>query len=146
MMWGSAPQNMSAHGTSALLKPAKNYAVTLTHDLCTWDSYLPWDSGETWWICQGYNNPTITHRGQNKYGLDLVRQQSDVGPTGCNDGADTSTDEEVMAPANGGIARIGTRNPDIVCLDTLDGYSLKIGHFTPVTALQSGTSVNKGNH
>ena len=108
---------------------------------------FPFQSGQTWGICQGYNTPEITHTGTLINSLDLsFGLNSAIGSYGCNPAtANSSTAKSVVAPATGKIAWRGATSTDIVCL-ALDnptqnnGKSIMLGHLT----LNSGVRVNSG--
>jgi hypothetical protein len=126
-------------------------STTANHD----NMVLPWDPAEddTWHVCVGYNAsvPVPSHQGEQKFSLDLVADASDVLGLGCKLGGSTSTDKKVITPTDGKIAWIGSTQPDVLCIDTQDGYSLKMGHLTvgknPETGepFKSGDTVSK-NH
>lgn len=92
---------------------------------------LPFEVGETWYVCQGYNGP-VSHRGAAA--LDLsIDPRSFAGRLGCNpQTAEASTGKAVLAPAAGIVkAHITNRGQkDMLCLE-LDGIAvMKVGHLT----------------
>jgi len=86
---------------------------------------LPFNNGETWYICQGYNGQ-ISHQGT--FALDLSIDPNSPGSTGCTPGtANASTGRAVRAPAGG---KIVYRDYQSVCID-LEGRdeSIYITHL-----------------
>jgi Domain of unknown function (DUF4189) len=86
---------------------------------------LPFASGETWWVCQGYNGQASgTHN--NIPALDLTVREQDVGPNGCWGEQNASTGRSVTAPDNGTATTSGS---DGVCLNLDTKKSMWIGHL-----------------
>lgn len=106
----------------------------------------PFATGETWYICQGYNTPTITHDGGDEYALDLVVAATDVGSTGCFGQAPTygnsSRDKSVKAPANGKVAW-SSDGAGSMCLNLNGGGSLLFAHL--LNRLGAGSNVTAGS-
>ena len=100
---------------------------------------LPFNRGETWFVCQGYNGP-ISHSGG--YGLDLSIAK-DFGSTACYaaDGkVSRSANRQVLAPAKGKITYV---NADLVCLSIDSKRSMLIGHMARTA--KNGSTVNQGD-
>ncbi|WP_444995359.1 PKD domain-containing protein [Aliikangiella sp. IMCC44359] len=108
--------------------------------------FLPFDTGQTWYVCQGYNTPNpspevdASHNNDNgedpdfTYSLDFSLRADSPSDGGlCSTGTDTGvSDEYIFAPGDGVID--GFRNGDFgdaVCLSLDSGGSLWLGHFKP---------------
>lgn len=91
---------------------------------------LPFDPGETWYVCQGYKQPriTLTHKGKFKYGLDLIPNAAGVGPNGCTEQSPPGTGSQVRAPAGGTVAwrDVGM---GAMCINLSDNRSVWLGHM-----------------
>ena len=75
----------------------------------------------TWYVCQGYNTPEITHKNLDKYGLDLTPSNlSFSGAYGCSKTPTAASGQKVYAPANGTVTYI-SNHPDIMQLNSLRG-------------------------
>lgn len=97
---------------------------------------LPFEVGKTWYVCQGYQGLTETHR--NTFALDLSIGQ-DFGSRAClSNNVNRSAGQQVLAPAAGTIAYIRS---DLVCLMMDDNRSLLIGHID--RSIADGAQVNK---
>jgi hypothetical protein len=93
---------------------------------------LPFRTGETWHLCQGYNG-SISHGGAAS--LDLSLSPSSAGPTGCTPStASASAGRPVLAPAGGTVRHV---TPDLICLDFSAGGSMLIGHLASRPAANS---------
>jgi uncharacterized repeat protein (TIGR01451 family) len=105
---------------------------------------LPFDVGDTWWVCQGYygfvlsDGTKSSHYGQDN-GLDLTHQFGDFGSNNsCWDykpfydekDASQRLPRAVRAPASGTFVQFKSQT-DLGCL-TLDGggWSVMIGHMS----------------
>lgn len=100
---------------------------------------LPFGSGQTWYVCQGYQN-SISHG--NTFGLDLTVTNQDFGSTGCwahDKNWSKSAGKSVLAPLSGTISHVGQ---DLVCLSIDANRSLLIGHMSNRVA--AGTKVSAG--
>jgi hypothetical protein len=108
---------------------------------------LPWEPGETWHVCIGYDTSTgvTSHQGEQKFSLDLVADASDISGNGCKAGATTSVGKNVRAPTDGKLAWKGATQTDIVCVDTPDGFSLKIGHIILGNNCETGEPLKVGD-
>jgi hypothetical protein len=116
---------------------------------------LPFSSGQTWVICQGYNNSQISHFGKQVHALDLSIDRKSALPTStkraCVGNANASTGKTVFAPSKGTIARTThssaypSAQNDLACIkfDPSPGSAL-VGHIRPSTMPKVGTSVNAG--
>lgn len=106
---------------------------------------LPFESGETWYICQGYRG-TISHTGGLSLSLDLSISAASVGPTGCTPGTSSaSNNQAIISPVSGNIAWIGSSDPSIICLNYTENNqnkSLKMGHI--LAAIEQGDGVIEG--
>ncbi|WP_082218242.1 M23 family metallopeptidase [Kamptonema formosum] len=99
---------------------------------------LPFRSGQTWYVCQGYQGP-ISH--SNTYSFDLTVAREDIGSTGCwaaNGNVNKSAGQPVFAPAAGTVSYV---NSDMVCLTLDSGRSLLIGHMNRTVG--NGARVNQ---
>ncbi|MFN3395891.1 MAG: hypothetical protein ACK4Z9_03740 [Thermodesulfovibrionales bacterium] len=103
---------------------------------------LPFGSGESYFICQGYNNKYITHHDLDKYSFDFTVGKG--GGKGCIDEKGTSG-KEILSPLNGVIAWHDSGDDDgILCINNLEGNrSIKIGHMQFERAWKSGDKVQK---
>jgi murein DD-endopeptidase MepM/ murein hydrolase activator NlpD len=102
---------------------------------------LPFKSGQTWFVCQGYQN-SISHTGRSTFGLDLTISNKDFGVSGCyaHDGnTSKSAGQPVLAPASGIVRHVAQ---DLVCLDIGNNRALLIGHIDNRVA--NGVKVNAG--
>ena len=98
---------------------------------------LPFGSGQTWYVCQGYQG-TVTHH--NSFAFDLTVAQ-DFGTSACwaGDGnVNKSAGRQVLAPAAGTVTYVGQ---DLVCLKMDSGHSLLIGHID--RSVPNGATVRK---
>ena len=98
---------------------------------------LPFRSGETWYVCQGYRG-TISHK--NSFGLDLSTGQDFGINNACYGNQDRSANRPVLAPAAGKIYHIES---DLVCLSIDNNRSMLIGHMKRSVA--NGATVNQGD-
>jgi hypothetical protein len=95
---------------------------------------VPTKKGQTWYVCQGYNT-NISHRGGDKYGLDLIPDRRAVGTTGCRAGYNAAQHQRVYTPVSGTIS--WKHFPGgLVCIKVSSSRSIKIGHMK--TALTAG--------
>ena len=108
------------------------------------DILAPFNSGETWYVCQGYGPDAYSHHNQpgnppSLYGLDLV--------VGSNSGCSTATNgatsgKTVRAPVSGTLAyNPSTSTSGSVCINMTDGRSLTVTH---VSSSLTGGSVSAG--
>jgi len=98
---------------------------------------LPFSTGETWYVCQGYN-ANATHSGEPS--LDISYSKDSVGPNACiinSTTANASTGRAVRSPASGVAYAVGI---DGVCVNLTVGGSVYLGHLTDRIA--SGTTVS----
>jgi hypothetical protein len=85
---------------------------------------LPFNIGETWYVCQGYNGQ-ITH--QNEPALDLSIDSASPGSKGCTPAtANSSTGKDVLAPGAGNTIRVDS---DLICVNFDAGGSALLGHM-----------------
>ena len=99
---------------------------------------LPFRSGQTWYVCQGYQG-SISHG--TTFGLDLTATNKDFGSSACwawDGNVNKSAGQQVLAPASGRIYYIES---DLVCLSIDANRSLLIGHIDRKVA--HGAYVNK---
>lgn len=78
----------------------------------------PFDLGTTWNICQGYNNPGVTHTGTSSYGLDLTG-------AGCDNSASGRT---VRAPMAGTVYYYQASYGNL-CVNVAGGRSYTLTHI-----------------
>lgn len=78
----------------------------------------PFNVGEQWWICQGYNT-TLTHNGTSAYGLDLV------GGPACDNSASGRT---VRAPLGGTVVYYQAAYGNL-CVNVAGGRSYTLTHI-----------------
>ncbi len=107
---------------------------------------LPFGRGQTWYVCQGYQNSTVTHNSDTGsiYGLDLTVSNQDFGTSGCvayDYNINKSANKQVLSPASGTISYMG-QNSDLVCLSIDQNRSLLIGHIN--RTVPNGKKVNAG--
>ena len=95
-------------------------------------------TGETWVVCQGYNNTSISHNGARQYSLDLTADLSGVGGTGCTGSATVTGGRSVVAAGTG---RIAWNNGAGFCINLDAGDSIKMYH---TTGPAPGSRVNAG--
>jgi len=86
----------------------------------------PFDVGQTWNICQGYNNPNVTHTGTSSYGLDLTGAGCDNSASGRN----------VRASMSGTVAYYQAAYGNL-CINVDDGRSYTLTHIN--SSITSGT-------
>ncbi|BAY64603.1 hypothetical protein NIES22_47020 [Calothrix brevissima NIES-22] len=92
---------------------------------------LPFKSGQTWYVCQGYQG-SPTH--QSYYALDLTVSNQDFGSTACwarDNNASKSAGQPLLAPAAGKIYHV---DRDLVCLSIDNNRSLLLGHIDRTVA------------
>lgn len=94
--------------------------------------------GETWVVCQGYNNSGISHSGTLRYSLDLTADLGGVGSGGCTGSATVTGGRSVVAPGAGVVA---WNDGSGFCLNLDGGDSIKLYH---VTGPGGGTRVSAG--
>ncbi|WP_071188180.1 ricin-type beta-trefoil lectin domain protein [Trichormus sp. NMC-1] len=97
---------------------------------------LPFNRGETWYVCQGYRG-SVSH--QNSFALDLSVGQDFGSNNACWGQQNRSANRQVLAPAAGKIYYI---NSDLVCLSIDSNRSMLIGHIN--RSVQNGATVNRG--
>ncbi|OCR02043.1 hypothetical protein BCD67_07665 [Oscillatoriales cyanobacterium USR001] len=107
---------------------------------------LPFGRGQTWYVCQGYQNSTISHNTStgSTYGLDLTVSNKDFGTNGCyayDNNVNKSANQQVLSPASGTVYHVG-RDSDLVCLSIDQNRSLLIGHIN--RSVSNGQKVNAG--
>ena len=103
---------------------------------------LPFKSGQTWFVCQGYQNNGISHKGWSAFGLDLTITNKDFGTSGCyayDGNTSKSAGQTVLAPASGTARYV---DKDLVCLDIGNNRALLIGHMDRQVA--NGAKVSAG--
>ena len=100
---------------------------------------LPFRSGETWYVCQGYRG-TVTH--QNYFALDLSIGQDFGSNNACYGNQNRSANRPVLAPASGKVYYIKSRS-DLVCLSIDNNRSMLIGHIN--RSVRDGATVNRGD-
>lgn len=95
----------------------------------------PFDSGSSWYICQGYNGP-VTHSGTSSLSLDFTKQLCDGGaqPNASSAGAN------VRAPLDGTIYWYGPAYGSM-CINTLGGRSIGLTHIN--STLRAGSTVTQ---
>jgi murein DD-endopeptidase MepM/ murein hydrolase activator NlpD len=107
---------------------------------------LPFKSGQTWHVCQGYKTPGFSHK--NDYGLDLSIGR-DFGTNACwaaDGNVSRSANQPVIAPIGGTIrhvANVPNLYSDLVCLSIDNNRSLLLGHMDRKVA--NGTVVKQGD-
>jgi hypothetical protein len=103
---------------------------------------LPIPSGQTWYVCQGYNGQ-VTHDGI--VALDLSRDPDSVGTRGCMSGSRySSAGAVVSSPAAGTAYRWpGCCGQDFVCVNLDSGGSVALGHLS--NRVDDGTRVATGD-
>lgn len=108
---------LAAAGTVGLASPAS---------AATGNILPPFDVGQTWNICQGYNNPGVTHTGTSAYGLDLTG-------SGCGNSA---SGRNVRAPMNGTVAYYQASYGNL-CINVSNNRSVTLTHIN--SSKTSGT-------
>jgi hypothetical protein len=94
----------------------------------------PFDIGQTWYVCQGYDNSAVTHTGTSRYGLDLT------GGPNCDNSA---AGRNVRSPMAGTVSYYqGTYGN--LCINTTGGRSVTLTHIN--SSLTAGTSVGAGTY
>lgn len=98
----------------------------------------PFDTGERWYICQGYNQPAITHHNNSSipslYALDLV------GGPNCENSA---MGRNARTPLPGTVLYYsGSGASGSLCINANDGRSITLTHIN--SSLSAGSSVNAG--
>ncbi|WP_214110754.1 VCBS repeat domain-containing M23 family metallopeptidase [Acrocarpospora catenulata] len=83
----------------------------------TGDILPPFDLGQTWNICQGYNGP-VSHTGTSEYGLDLTG-------AGCNNSA---AGRNVRAPIGGTVSYYQASYGNL-CVNIAGGRSYTLTHI-----------------
>jgi hypothetical protein len=78
----------------------------------------PFDTGQTWNICQGYNNSAVTHTGTSAYGLDLTGAGCDNSAAGRN----------VRAPMAGTVYYYQSSYGNL-CVNVAGGRSYTLTHI-----------------
>ncbi|AFY31832.1 RICIN domain-containing protein [Calothrix sp. PCC 7507] len=101
---------------------------------------LPFSSGQTWYVCQGYRGG-VTHNYENAnsyhniYSLDITVENNSWGLKGCSSPNDVnkSAGNKILAPVSGNVEKVSWAD-DLVCL-TNDSRtkSFLIGHMVPST-------------
>jgi len=112
-----------------------SFIATSPAQAATGSLVAPFDQGQTWYICQGYNQPNVTHHdgqsAKSRYGLDLVAG------SGCNTTA--STGLNVRAPMAGTVS--WSSSSGSLCINTTDGRSITLTH---ISASVTSGSVSAG--
>lgn len=112
---------------------------------------FPFNKGETWYVCQGYNGKH-SHFGNLLYSVDLTLKQTHVGKTGCyakGEELNYSANKDVLSPANGTVAWVSTSGEkDIVCINfekeiNAGGKSMALGHIIPEVAKDDKVTIGK---
>lgn len=107
---------------------------------------LPFGRGQTWYVCQGYQNSTVSHNSNTGsiYGLDLTVSNQDFGTSGCvayDYNINKSANKQVLSSASGIVYHVpGTS--DLVCLSIDQNRSVLIGHLN--RSVYNGQRVNAG--
>jgi len=115
----------------------------LTFDAPTTKLSFPFSTGQTWYVCQGYNG-YVTHKGNLVDALDLSVDPNSVGKKSCTPATKSSSaGYDVVAPGDGTIAWKGKNDKDMMCIKLDSGGSIKLGHF--YSALAVGAHVNRDN-
>lgn len=104
------------------------------------DLVPPFSLGETWYICQGYNTPSISHDGNDEHALDLVLDSAQKGPTGC-DASNLSAGRAVYAPVNGTVF-YSSPDQGSVCINRSSAGSVMLAHLQ--SRIPAGSRVTKG--
>ena len=100
---------------------------------------LPYNAGQTWYVCQGYNGP-ISHKGYPALDLTVAQDFGRNNSCWAADGnVSKSAGQAVLAPADGTISHVNT---DLVCLSIDDKRSLLIGHMN--RSVNQGQRVSRG--
>lgn len=100
---------------------------------------LPFDPGETFLVCRGYQVPETTHDGV--FALDLAIQGST-----CLFGDNTSAGQNVRAPFTGEVVYYpGNAGLGELCIKSNDGFALRLTHLDPQTTpnWQTGDPVSR---
>ncbi|MEI7988349.1 MAG: PA14 domain-containing protein [Chloroflexota bacterium] len=118
----------------------KSIAVS---DYAQW--YLPFDSGQVWYVCQGYYG-TISHWYNTKfsYGLDLTTDRNGMGTNGCAGTGATNIGKNIRAIASGMATKIKNSYGyyDMVQIKLSNGELIQIGHMVYNSAFW-GTAATK---
>jgi hypothetical protein len=140
--WSFTPQSRKV----TVPPNAEGLEFTATALPSSGDLFLPFPSGETWYVCQGYNG-SISHKGIPA--LDLTVRSQDVGRNGCYGEVNASAGRTVTAPGSGKATLSGV---DGTCLNLSSGLSMWIGHMVervtgevaPGAALGKTATANRG--
>ena len=102
----------------------------------------PFNLGESWRVCQGYNTKPLTHKKYKisdlRYSFDLSNylQSTESGVFGCaniNESNNVTIGKEILSPVNGKITSIevvGGTKRELICIqDNKTGYSFLLGHM-----------------
>jgi hypothetical protein len=117
----------------------------------------PFKRMDDWQICQGYNTPSVSHKGTLVYSLDFAYGLKNQGSTACYGTQDITAGKEYISPGTGTIGgRDFGNDTDVSCL-VLDVpvpnglgslvRSVEMGHLKTGSAnrrLTVGTKVSKG--
>ncbi len=73
------------------------------------DFIFPFEKGQSWMVCQGYNTPKMSHHGDDIHALDISHDLNAAdGSSGCNfSSANASVGQMVYAPADGSMVWTG---------------------------------------
>ncbi|MDM8567236.1 hypothetical protein QUF74_16500 [Candidatus Halobeggiatoa sp. HSG11] len=102
------------------------------------DLVFPFEQGETWYVCQGYNTNQITHHNdyrtiQLKYSFDLTTEPNSTPPWstyGCNGDRKHAKRKSVLSPGTGTVAKEKyAAASDMMCINLNNGGSIMLGHF-----------------
>lgn len=115
----------------------------------------PMEKNQKWIVCQGYNNPYITHNGNLASSFDLsldLNSANGMTKYGClTNGYNPSQGQPVYAPASGKILASPFSNAkDMACISlfnptTNGAKSVLLGHFPALDAgVKVGGNVAKG--
>lgn len=102
----------------------------------TWT--LPFDLGVSLYVCQGYNGP-ISHQDADYFGLDLTANTP--GSTACRPGNATAG-YNVRSPIGGSVAWWDSPT-GLLCVNSGDGLSVKVGHMNSSKTWAHGNAVIK---
>ncbi len=112
---------------AVLLLFASTVGIAPSAGAATGNILPPFNIGEQWWICQGYNNPAVTHHDngpyatnpRSMYGLDLTSAP------GCHSTA--SAGKTVRTPLAGTATY--SSGSGTLCINSPDGRSIALTHI-----------------
>ena len=125
---------------TALVTMATSFvSIAIPAQAVTGNILPPFDIGQTWYVCQGYNNPNVTHHDNGPYGTNPRSSYALDLTAGLGCGGSTSG-MNVRTPLSGTV-HYWSYNSGSLCVNTNDGRSVVLTH---INASVTAGSVSAG--